>query len=54
MIYCSWCKDPFDPIEGNTPNFEGPNFCSVECADNHAAAEEAYEEGRYSAAPVYP
>ena len=50
-VHCHWCGDSFEP-EG-LPSFEGPNFCSDECAmayDN----DQADFEARYGSAPVFP
>lgn len=55
--YCDNCGDGFDPVEYVTLNFEGDNFCSTFCEEvwNEATdAEEAYNEGRYGACPVFP
>lgn len=53
--WCTYCGDEFNPIEGTEQ--DSPAFCSEEHRERQAAledAEEAYEEGRSTGAPVWP
>ncbi len=56
--WCTYCGDEFTPIEGTgSVDPDEPAFCSEEHRERQTAledAEEAYKEGRSTAAPVWP
>lgn len=54
MTFCSECGDEFSPVEYVTVP-QDPHevrFCSSECESLYASVR-AYEEARYTGAPVY-
>jgi hypothetical protein len=54
MAWCGECGDEFAPVEYVTVPQDPDEliFCSSECESLNASVT-AYEEGRFSAAPVY-
>lgn len=58
IVFCSYCNDEFDPIEGQRPSddpADQANFCSDDCYDRYHEAIDAqsvYDEAGWSA-PVF-
>lgn len=55
MTFCSNCGDEFSPVEYVTvpQDPDEVRFCSADCEERHNASVTAYEEARYTGAPVY-